>query len=151
MKILDTNKPQPHPSKGKHLASLIREFARSFPKLQTQRGAYNKCKFASYELVIFLRQRGFKARLVHIQNCPAPTYPNPHPKWADKRRDKWSHYVVGIGRWTIDLTARQFDTSLNVPHVVTLNKLREQWVTVADDKFLNAWTAEVLRHRDKAL
>lgn len=146
MKVLDAESPMP--KKGKHLASLIREFARNFPKLRTQRGSYNKCKFASYELVLFLRQRGFRARLIHIQNCPAPTYPNPHAKWASKRRDKWSHYVVGIGKWSIDLTARQFDVSLPVPFVQPLSKLREQWTSVEDDRFLNNWVAEVLRHKD---
>lgn len=135
------------PKRGKHLASLIKEFARNFPKLRTQKGSYNKCKFASYELVLFLRQRGFRARLIHIQNCPAPTYQNAHPKWMAKRRDKWSHYVVGIGRWSIDLTARQFDTTLPVPFVQPLSKLREQWTIVEDDRFLNNWVAEVLRHK----
>lgn len=145
MQVLDA--PQ-MPKKGKHLAQLIREFSRQFPKLKTQRGAYNKCKFASYELVLYLRQRGFKARLVHIEGCPAPMYPEPHAKWAAKRRDRWSHYVVGIGRWTIDLTARQFDADAPVPLVMPITRLRTQWTSVTDDRFLNNWVAEVLRHKD---
>jgi hypothetical protein len=134
--------------KGRHLKNLVLEFTRKFPKLKTQQGAYNKCKFVSYECVLFLRRRGFKARLIHIQNCPAPMYPNAHSKWISKRRDKWSHYVVGIGKWSIDLTARQFDVTLPVPFVQPMSKLREQWTSVEDDRFLNNWVAEVLRHKD---
>ena len=147
MRVLDTN--QPHPGRGKHLASLIREFTRSFPKLRSQRGSYNKCKFVSYELVLFLQQRGFNARLIHVQNCPSPTYPAPHGKWAAKRRDKWSHYVVGIGRWSIDLTARQFDAEAKHPQLMTLTTLRSVWVVVEDDKFLNSWVTERLAAKPK--
>ena len=148
MKILETTEPQEGPKRGKHLVSLIRQFAADFPKLTTQRGSYNKCKFASYELVLFLRRRGFKARLIHVQGCPAPAYPNPHTTWANKRRDKWSHYIVGIGRWTIDLTARQFDADAPFPSVRLLSRIRETWTTVEDDAFLNRWVKEVLRHKD---
>jgi hypothetical protein len=97
---------------------------------------------------LYLRQRGFAARLIHVKGCPAPTYPEPHPHWAAKRRDQWSHYVVGIGRWSVDLTARQFDSTLPVPFVQPLSKLREQWTTVENDTFLNRWVTEVLRHKD---
>lgn len=140
MNVLDEKMPK----KGRHLAQLIREFVRSFPKLQRQRGAYNKCKFMSYELVLFLRRRGFNAKLIHIQGCPAPTYPEPHPVWAAKRRDRWSHYVVGIGRWSIDVTARQFDSEARVPLVMPLAELRQQWTVVEEDKFLNRLVEDVL-------
>lgn len=135
------------PKRGKQLLSLVREFADRLPKLQTQRGAYNKCKFVSYELVLYLRRRGFNARLIHIQGCPAPTYPNPHSVWAKKRRDKWSHYVVGVGHWSIDLTARQFDSELPVPLIKSLASLREQWTLVEDDRFLNGFINEMIESR----
>jgi hypothetical protein len=146
MKTLTDN--EPHPGRAKHLASLVREFVARYPKFQTQAGSYNKCKFASYELVLFLRRRGFNARLLHIQNCPAPNFPDAHPTWAAKRRDKWSHYTVAIGRWSVDVTARQFDTTLKVPHVVRIQDLRLVWKTVEYDRFLNRWITETLAHKD---
>jgi hypothetical protein len=131
-----------------HLKTCIRNFADKFPSFTTKQGAYNKCKFASYELVLYLRQRGFAARLIHIKGCPTPSYPEPHLHWATKRRDRWSHYVVGIGRWTVDLTARQFDSKAEVPLILPLSTLRAQWTLVEDDTFLNKWVTEVLRHKD---
>lgn len=146
MKALDTNTP--HPGRGKHLASLVREFVARYPSFGTQAGAYNKCKFASYELVLYLRRRGFNAKLLHIQHCLAPNYPDAHPTWLGKRRDRWSHYTVAIGRWSIDVTARQFDVTLKVPHVVRIQELRTMWATVEYDRFLNRWIRETLAHRD---
>lgn len=142
MKTLKINNP--NPARGQHLLELVREFVAKFPSLQTQRGAYNKCKFASYTLVLYLRQRGFNARLIHIQNCPRPSYPEPYTRWANRRRDQWSHYVVGIGRYAIDITARQFDNQMEVPHIETLNQLRTRWTVVEPDRFLNRWVDEVL-------
>jgi hypothetical protein len=147
MKNLRTN--HPNPERGQHLLHLVKEFVTRFPKLQTQAGAYNKCKFASYTLVLYLRQRGFNARLIHIQDCPRPAYPEPHQRWQNKRRDRWSHYVVGIGRYSIDITARQFDSDLPVPFIETLAKLRQRWTTVETDTFLNGWAQEVLDSKIK--
>lgn len=132
---------------GRHLLELVQEFTRDFPGLTTQAGAYNKCKFVSYELVVYLRKRGFKACLVHIQGCAAPIYPEPHVKWAAKRRDRWSHYVVGVGRWSIDLTARQFDRDAKIPLIKTLAALRTTWKTVEHDVFLNKLVQDVLKFR----
>ncbi len=146
MKTLPTRETAT-PKNGKHLLALLREFARMFPKLHTQHSAYNKCKFVSYELVIFLRQRGFPAKLLHIQGCPAPMYPAPHPKWASKRRDRWSHYVVAIGRWSVDMTARQFDVEAKIPNIQTIASLRTQWSSVEYDDFLNRFVRDVLKTR----
>jgi hypothetical protein len=142
VKVLPTNNS--NPKKGHHLTQLIKEFATKFPGLATQASAYNKCKFVSYELVLYLRQRGFNARLVHVQNCPLPTYPSPHLKWAAKRRDRWSHYVVSVGRFSIDLTARQFDGDARLPEIKTLAKLRTEWSVVETDLFLNRLARDVL-------
>ena len=135
------------PNRGKHLAHVIKEFVRAFPRLSTQAGAVNKCKMASYEAVLYLRQRGFNARLIHLQNCPKPAYPNPHRVWAEKRRDQWSHYVVGIGHWSIDFTAKQFDATVSMPLIQPLTQVRALWVEVEDDKFMNHWVKESTKYR----
>lgn len=144
----DTTKPV-IPNRGKHLAHVIKDFVRAYPRLATQSGAVNKCKMASYEAVLYLRQRGFNARLIHLQNCPKPTYPNPHRQWVDKRRDQWSHYVVGIGHWAIDFTEKQFDVKASTPTIKPLTQVRELWSVVEDDKFMNNWVKESTRYRKR--
>lgn len=146
--ILGTDTDDPKmPSRGKHLAHVIKDFVRAFPRLATQTGAVNKCKMVSYEAVLYLRQRGFNARLIHLQNCPKPTYPSPHRQWAERRRDTWSHYVVGIGHWAIDFTAKQFDAAAAIPTVTPLAQVRAVWATVEDDKFMNNWVKESTKYR----
>ena len=129
------------------IVGLIHEFVARYPKLQQSRGAVGRCKMASYELALFLRQRGIPARAIHVQGCAAGLYPKPHKTWANRPPAKWSHYVVGLGRWSIDMTARQFDASLGVPHMSLMTELRSNWRVVEEDKLINNWISNTVKVR----
>jgi hypothetical protein len=133
-----------------HMVQLVNEFASNFSTLLTQSGAIGKCKLVSYELTKYLRKRGLKAALVHVQGVKAGVYPNPHRNYVDKPRKDWSHYVVKVGHVTVDLSVRQFDTTLPYPYFSTLHEMRQQWDVVETDKFINRWVREALRHTDAA-
>jgi hypothetical protein len=122
---------------------LVQEFMRRFPSLTTRSGAYDKCKLVSLELAAFLRKRGIKAHMLHIQ-IPNSVYPNACSQWLEKPLEEWSHYVVRIGTRTFDATARQFDPQADVPLVLPMSAIRSQWKTVEDDSFLDRWVREVL-------
>lgn len=126
------------------LPRQVQEFLAAFPKLQTQRGAFNKCKLVSLELSTYLRQRGYKARLVHVAGLIG-TFAEPHPEWADKPPKEWSHYLVKVGHRFFDPTIRQFDDTADLPAVYTLWELRAMWSTVEIDKFMNQWVQETLQ------
>lgn len=137
MKILSQSKVD------KSVLAVLKSFADKLPSLQTQVGAYNKCKFVSYEAVLFLRQQGIQAQLVHIKNYKGSGYNNPHLKWLNKGRDKWSHYVVAIDDMTFDFTIKQFDTTLPVPYMQSLDDLTMDWNKVGYDVFLNTFVDEI--------
>ena len=104
---------------------------------------------ASYELALYLQQRGINARVTHLEGCKPGVYPNPHKIWRDKPSSQWSHYVVTVGRWTLDMTAKQFDTALGVPHMERLSSIREKWSTVEEDNIINNWVSETLNVRTR--
>lgn len=137
-----------NPLPRQHLSVIVRDFVKDYPSFNTMDGAYNKCKFASYELVLHLRRQGYEAKLVHVKGFTNPElFTEPHAKWLETDRKEWSHYLVGIGTWAVDVTARQFDENAQVPIVRPLGNLGDDWELVETDKFLNAWVDEVLEAR----
>lgn len=131
--------------KPDHVLMLVSEFARKFPSLQTKAGAHNKCKLISMELAAFLRKRGIKAKLIHVQGVrDKKSLPDAHQEWLDRQAKEWSHYVVKSGSRYFDLSARQFDPNADVPSVNTRPQLAERWNLVESDDFLNDWVTEVL-------
>lgn len=133
------------------LVKQVNEFAQHFPKLLTQEGSFGKCKFVSYELAMWLRKRNIPAVLIHVQGIKSGSvYPNAHRRYLDKPKPQWSHYLVKVGKYSIDMSARQFDTSLAFPSFSTMHEIRQQWNLVERDVFLNRWMREVLRHKDIA-
>jgi hypothetical protein len=116
--------------------SRIDGFTAKFPRFDSRPGARGACKFVSYELCKYLRSRNIGATLVHLQGVKTGTFPNAHQSWLEKPEAEWSHYVVGIGNSTYDLTARQFDPQSPQPLHASLDQLRQVWTVVEEDPFL---------------
>lgn len=136
---------------GLMLDSLLQDFVRRFPRLATKGGSFGKCKFISYELALYLRRRGVKAKLLHVQGLAQPKLRSTaHESWANKPSKDWSHYVVLVGDTAIDMTARQFDPKLDHPRIVPRATLVEEWTTVETDSFINRIISEVLRAQTDA-
>lgn len=131
---------------GLTLQKLIDDFARRFPRLTTKGGSFGKCKFMSYELSLYLRRRGIKAKLIHVQHVKSAEFrKTAHSAWVEKKPSDWSHYVVQVGAQYIDLTARQFDSNLEFPRYSTKSQLAAEWEIVEADSFLNKLIGEVLQ------
>lgn len=131
---------------------MVEDFVKRFPGLQTTRGSFGKCKFISYELALFLRRRGIKAVLIHVQGL-TPKHQwlkTAHATWVGKPRKEWSHYVVGVEQDYYDCTARQFDRALPFPVKGKRSELRQAWTTVETDTFLNGIVTEVLQAQTDA-
>lgn len=131
------------------VSSLIDTFIRNLPSLKTKTGAKNKCKFVSYELCCYLRRRGVRATMVHLQGIvDKKRFPQAHQEWQSRESKDWSHYVVKIGSSYYDLTKRQFDPKSNLPSISTLPKLKTEWALVETDDFINSWITEIVDIRD---
>jgi len=128
---------------NEYIDRLILEFMRRFPSLTTRSGAYDKCKLVSLELAAFLRKRGLKASMIHLQT-PTDAYPNACSQWLEKPAEEWSHYVVKVGTRLIDATARQFDPKADVPQVLPMSVMRTKWKVIEEDSFLDRWVTEVM-------
>lgn len=131
---------------GVQLDKLVAAFTKCFPKLATKNGSFGKCKFLSYELALFLRRRGIKAKLIHVQGvqrgCPWLT--SAHITWQEKPRSEWSHYVVSVGSVFIDVTGRQFDSKAEHPRIYSARELDAHWESRNVDAFLNKVIEDVL-------
>ena len=131
-----------------HTDDIIREFCTRFTSLPKANGALNKCKFVSYELAKHLQKRGIPARLIHLQGVKSQDdFPDAVQFWKDKPADEWTHYVVKVGSRYYDLTARQMIKDAEYPHVTGLKLLKEQWVKVESDSFLNGFLTEAIDAR----
>lgn len=134
------------------LDTLLADFAARFPKLATRNGSFGKCKFMSYELALYLRRRGVKARVIHVQGITreCPWKKTAHATWVDKPRAEWSHYVVAAAGVYIDMTGRQFDRQAEHPKAYSRQQLMSHWQSMEDDTFINGLVAEVLRAQTDA-
>lgn len=137
MKILSANAS---------LSFMVQDFVRRFPGLATKSGAYNRCKFMSYELALYLRRRGVKASTVHCQGLTANSTwkDTAHQAWVEKPRKEWSHYVVRVGDVLIDVTGRQFDPKIEHPRFTSRAESRQDWETLENDVFMNKVIRDVL-------
>ena len=153
MKILSTTNIQPkaetavNMSSEQRNANLLRhidDFRKHFPSLQTRDGAYNKCKFVTMELCKWLRNRNIRAIPVHIQGTDKSKYPEAHQDWQDKRGSQWTHYVVKVGNYVYDLTARQFGPQEDLVKITRYQDLQGRWDTVERDRFISKWIDELL-------
>lgn len=81
-------------------------------KLDTSDGAFNRCKYVSSKLIIFLKLKGIEARLVKATGFKRPFTSTTHPSWVDKFSGSFKfcivHYAVLVGDFVIDLTGVQF-------------------------------------------
>lgn len=130
------------------LESLVEEFAKRFPHLKKPDIAIGRCKFYSMELAMFLRARGIKAQLYHVQEIKnRKLWPRAHPEWLGTRSKEWTHYVVRVGGLVIDLTSKQLDSQHPYPHIYPYRELLDTWNVVERDAFINRVATELLEQR----
>lgn len=133
---------------GQVLRNLVDEFIADFPKLTDQDHAVNRCKLYAYELCIFLRKRGVRAHIYHVQHIKdKAAWPNAHAQWKDKRPQDWTHYVVRVGPLIIDVTARQLDPDASHPLILRYSELQDMWHTTERDHFISRVANEIQQSR----
>lgn len=131
------------------LRNLVDQFVDQFPKLTDPDHAMGRCKFFSYELAKFLRQRGVRAQIYHVQHIKSKAaWPKAHTQWREKRPQEWTHYVVRVGGLIIDVTSRQLDPDNTHPLIIRYEELQDMWNTVERDHFVNRIASDVIRHKD---
>jgi hypothetical protein len=136
---------------GSVLRHLVDEFVERFPKLAKKEAAMGRCKLFSYELALFLRKRGVKAHIYHVQHIKKKAaWPNAHTKWIDTRPQDWTHYVVRVGGLIIDVTSRQLDPDSSHPLIIKYEELQDMWNTVERDRFMNSVAKDLLQHKDQS-
>ena len=133
---------------GQVLRNLVDEFIADFPKLTEPDHAVNRCKLYAYELCIFLRKRGVRAHIYHVQHIKTKAaWPRAHTQWIEKRPQDWTHYVVRVGPLIIDVTSRQLDPDSAHPLILRYSELKDMWHTTERDDFVNRVAKEFLQHR----
>ena len=127
------------------VAVTVGNFMQCFPSFQEQDTAFNKCKFASYELAKILRSQGIDARLCNVKGYKG----NPetaHDYWRSKPSRHWQHYMIRVGDTMIDITAKQFDPEFLAPRIQAVEQVKKQWNIVRQDDFLNGWLREFMEN-----
>lgn len=95
--------------------------------LATPEGCFNRCKQVSQAIGQRLAEMGENVKILKLEEFKG-SFKNAHPKWQEIGNSFATHYVIMLdNKWTVDLTARQFDP--NKPKVLILSKeeLKNSW------------------------
>lgn len=110
---------------------------------QTQKGACNRCQRASLQLAFELEQRGVPHSIVEFGGYIGCKLEKISDMYDDGLRPFWTHCVVYVEGYIIDLTARQFDPDTPWPWISRYEDMRPAWIacegTVTDDCDVVTW------------
>jgi hypothetical protein len=93
-----------------------------FVELCTEPG---NCSMISEELYKYLVKNHFPAKLITCYYAMKPSWPKNAGVTPDSDED--AHTAVRVNDYVVDLTAKQFDSSLPMPRIVSLTQFKSEW------------------------
>lgn len=89
------------------------------------------CKDISDELADWLDDHDIAVRVIKLDTYIGD-YHKPYKDWANIEPHFWTHYIVWLDDENvgIDLTARQFNGSANMPRYISKSELSSEWENI---------------------
>lgn len=107
--------------------------------LDTVEGSFDQCKKISFWVADQAKAAGFEASVVQLSDGPHDRN-SADPRW--EKQPTVYHYVPVIESYSVDLCARQFNSTAPYPDVRILTDLRQEWGSA----YPADWTSPALWH-----
>ena len=128
------------PPRHQSLDSAVAAVLDLNPGMRQRRFALLKCGQMSLNFAEHLWRSHIDHTIVCLRRRHHGSVPGScHEYWRSIPLKEWKHYVVRVEGWYYDFTARQFDKDADLPRILTLDELMQEWKVfsdVGDAKFI---------------
>ncbi len=111
-----------------NLEEIVESVLADYPGIRLRRFAFMKCGNVSLDFAARLMHQDIDHTVMCLRRRKTGTVAGScHEFWRQTPLKEWKHYVVRVGEWYYDFTARQFDKDADLPRVLNAQELMSEW------------------------